>query len=428
MKASFYNLHFDYKGRKFIYNTLSTSLIAIDEKTSENLEKSKVELIDKDTLCQLEKQGMVVDNNLDETVVYETFYNEMQYCGIKDELRLVFIPTYSCNLKCVYCFEVCSTCKPINLTGIDQIVKFIQRQLAANLRYRKLSIVLFGGEPLICVNECIYLCKSLSLLAQQNGIEFVTKISTNSLLITPDVIKKLFIPYKMRIQITLDGGKAYHNKRRVYRDGKGTYSQILDSIRLLNYYGIKNEIDLRINVDKNNIESVEEVLNDVHGKVGYVYIGLLRAVGNNKEHISDCISDNDYVLKYRPKLEPIFKKFGKKIHYGDFGKKHSCALNSGNSYIIDSNLDVYRCDNLIGNPKYSIGKIIDGVLHKTSEYYNQRTWSPFKFEKCKLCKRLPVCAASCAFLCLLKNGSMNVPTCYITEEQLIEKVKQYISR
>lgn len=78
MKASFYKLHFDYKDRKFIYNTLSTSLIAIDKKTSENLEKSKVELIDKDILCQLEKRGMVVDNNLDETVVYVSPFIEYQ--------------------------------------------------------------------------------------------------------------------------------------------------------------------------------------------------------------------------------------------------------------------------------------------------------------------------------------------------------------
>lgn len=279
---------------------------------------------------------------------------------------------------------------------------------------------------MLCANECIMLCDALHTLCKEVGIAFESKISTNAVLVTSEIVQKLFVPNNMRIQITMDGCRQFHDQRRIYKTGVGTYDKILKSINLINDYGLKSSIDLRINVDKNNIDTLEEVIADVYDKVGYIYVGLLRAAGNNKGRLSDCISDNDYILKYRPQIEPLFKKYGKQLHYGAFGKKHSCALNSGNSYIVDCNLDVYKCDNLIGQSKYSVGKIADGLLKRNSEYYNQRTWSPFHFDKCKKCNRLPACTASCAYLCLSKNGSMNKPVCYVTEEQLVCKIKQYI--
>ena len=428
MKASFYNLLFEHNGKRYVYNTLTTALASIDEKTSTILQKSNVAHIPAEVKNSLHTQGFIVEDDLDEVAAYECYYNEAQYSGFRDELRIVFVPTYNCNLRCVYCFEDCNIHTSIKGDDIQQIVAFAKKQLSSNNRYKKISLVLFGGEPLLCADQCITLCNSLSLVATEYGIEMSTKISTNALLINQKIIEELFIPTNMRIQITMDGNRAFHDKRRIYRSGEGTYDKILESITLLNKYGIKDAIDLRINVDKNNLNSLEEVIRDIYNKVGYIYIGLLRAVGNNLERVSDCISDNDYILKYRPMLEPLFNKYGKQLHYGDFGKKHACALNSGNSYIIDCNLDVYKCDNLIGQPQYAVGKVIEGELRRKPMYYKQRTWSPFKFEKCRKCNLLPACTASCAYLCLLKNGSMDTPLCAFTEEEFIGKIKQFLDR
>ena len=426
MKSSFYNIYFKHKEKNYVYNVLTTSLISIDERTFLSLKKSEIDIISTGLLGQLYKQGIIVDDGLNEISVYECYYNESQYGGFRDELRIVFVPTYNCNLKCVYCFEDCSNNNRINKNDVYQIIEFTKNQLHANRHYQRLSVVLFGGEPLLCADECIMLCNALQALSREVGIEFESKISTNAVLITSEPVQKLFVPSNMKIQITMDGSRQYHDQRRIYKSGEGTYDKILKSINLLNEHGLKNNIDLRINVDKINIDTLEDALADVYDKVGYIYVGLLRAAGNNKERISDCISDNDYILTYRPQLEPLFKKYGKQLHYGSFGKKHSCALNSNNSFIVDCNLDVYKCDNLIGQSKYSVGKIVDGFLQKTSEYYNQRTWTPFHFDKCRKCNRLPACTASCAYLCLSKNGSMNKPVCYVTEEQLVCKIKQYI--
>lgn len=426
MKVSYYNIYFKHKDKNYVYNTLTTSLLSLDDKTVELLQNKQIDKISEETQGKLYEQNIIVDDTLDELAAYEYYYNTTQYCGFKDELRLVFVPTYNCNLRCVYCFEECHSHKIINQTDIIQIVAFVKEQLQANPLYKKLSVVLFGGEPLLCADQCATLCDMLSSLSRELGLEMSTKISTNAILITPEIIQELFIPNKMRIQITMDGNKGFHNQRRIYKNGMGTYDKIINSIKLLNEYGIKDTIDLRINVDKNNIEAIDEVLQDIHDKVGYIYVGLLRAVGNNLERVSDCISDNDYILYYRPILEPLFKRYGKNLRYGDFGKKHACALNSGNSFIVDCDLKVYKCDNLIGQMQYAVGEIMNGHFKTSPEYYSQRTWSPFHFEKCRNCILLPACTASCAYLCLLKNNSMNKPVCAVSKEQLIGRIKQYI--
>lgn len=426
MKSSFYNICFSHRDKNYIYNTLTTTLISVDNQVLNAIKGDNLSTLSADILSRLESQKIIVEDELDELAVYENYYNTSQYGATSEELRIVFIPTYNCNLKCTYCFEDCSLHSTITEENVEEVFEFIANQLSLNHSYHRISLVLFGGEPLLCTRECVSMCDKIREYCNSNSLDFESKIITNGILIDTEIIDTLILPNQMRIQITMDGVKDVHNSRRVHRNGKGTYDEILKAIDILNKFKLNGSIDLRINVDKNNISTIEGVLKDVYDKVDYIYIGLLRAEGSNKERLSDCISDNDYVLKYRPALESIFNKYGKKLHYSSFGKKHSCALNSGNSFIVDCNLDVYKCDNLVGRPAFSVGKIRNGELIKNSQYYSQRTWSPLHFESCRKCNKLPACTSSCAYLCLSKNGSISKPLCAMTDNQLIEKIRQYI--
>ena len=426
MKTSFYNIYFQHNGKYYVYNTLTTSLVSLDETTQRNLKISKLENLPTEVIGNLIKQGLIVDDNMDELAVFECYYNESQYGGFRDELRVVLIPTYNCNLKCTYCFEECSSKKNMGENEIRQVLEFVKNQFSTTRNYKKISLILFGGEPLLCSKACITMSDALKLFASENDVYLSTMIITNAVLLNMGIINDLIIPTNMKVQITLDGSRRFHDERRIQKNGVGTYDRIIDSLNLLNKMGVRDNIDLRINVDKKNIGELEEVLKDVNEKVGYIYIGLLRAAGNNKERVSDCISDNEYIIYYRPQLAPLFKKYGKKLHFGGFGKKHSCAMNGGNSFIIDPHLNVYKCDNLVGKPEFAIGKISNGMLEKNAAYYIQRSWSPLHFERCRKCNRLPACTASCAYLCLVNNGSMNKPYCAVTESQLIGKITRYL--
>ncbi len=56
------------------------------------------------------------------------------------------------------------------------------------------------------------------------------------------------------IQVTLDGERKIHNKRRVFHDGSGSFDAIWQNIRLALEKQI--EVYIRVNVDSDNLESL----------------------------------------------------------------------------------------------------------------------------------------------------------------------------
>jgi len=429
MKPSIYNIFFDFNSCSYVYNTLSSAILALTPDIVDYLKAGNIDALQDDIKKILNKNGIIVDTEYNEYSVYEYYYNSIQYNTATEELRIVILPTYQCNLCCTYCFEDCKSISyKLTAEKITSIIQFIENEIRTPQRmYKRISLVLFGGEPLLCKKECLLLTEQIKNLTEKNSLDFISKIITNATLIDESIINQLILPYKMRIQITLDGNRQIHDERRKYKSGHGSFDQIKRAIQLLNTYGCKELIDLRLNIDKENLDCLESMFADFHDLCGYMYIGLLRAMGNNACNSDTCITDNDYLINIRPALKPLYKKYKKELHYVPFGKKRPCALNRPGCFIIDPDLYVYKCDNLVGMKQFSVGKITDGKLVKSAQYYNQLTWSPFHFEKCKTCKLLPVCASDCAYRCFSYAGTLFKPHCAMTEQQLIEKIKIYIA-
>lgn len=409
-----------------MYNTLTTALLKITHEAKTYLTNGNLSNADDNTISALKQAGIIVEDDLDELAAYRYFYNSMQYSEVHEELKIVVVPTYSCNLKCFYCFEECGHLgSKIDEDKVSQILRFVEHQLQIHHSYKKLSLILFGGEPLICKKQCIEFCQKLSTLLATRAISFAPKIITNATLLDDEVISKLIIPYNMGIQVTLDGIEEQHNQRKLYKSGEGSYLHIVQAIELLNQYGCKNNIDLRLNIDKDNIDCIEPIFDAFHDKVKIIYIGLLRPYGNNSCHTDACISENDFQINYRTQVLPILKKYGMANNTLNVGKQHPCGMNRKNTFVIDPFLDVYKCENFLGDKSHAIGHISDGQLQTYPEYYKQVAWTPFN-DKCNKCALLPACAGSCPHLCFMENGDMNKPLCNMSKKQLIMKLCNYI--
>jgi uncharacterized protein len=66
------------------------------------------------------------------------------------------------------------------------------------------------------------------------------------------------------IQITLDGPQDVHDKRRPLKSGQGTFEKILTNIE--ENIDIMPNVSLRINVDKENVSRVNEILDELEIK------------------------------------------------------------------------------------------------------------------------------------------------------------------
>ena len=99
----------------------------------------------------------------------------------------------------------------------------------------------------------------------KNNIEYNAFIITNASLLTDDDIIAFKNYHIKGAQVTIDGPQKIHDKRRISCNGKSTFNLLINNIdKLLN-----NDLDviLRINVDKENVNSLDELLNIIKKRI-----------------------------------------------------------------------------------------------------------------------------------------------------------------
>jgi uncharacterized protein len=148
----------------------------------------------------------------------------------------VLTSTY-CNLGCGYCFQntgqdLSGGTRPPRISHTrltaetaETILRFTrQRMDAAGLS--KLTIMLFGGEPLLNPRGCV----ELLTRAAGYGLTSASMIS-NTTLLTPPLARQLSELGLKTVQVTFDGDREDHDRIRVQRTKGGTFDQIVRNIQ-----------------------------------------------------------------------------------------------------------------------------------------------------------------------------------------------------
>jgi uncharacterized protein len=232
-------------GEYFIVNLLSGNADIIDEKTHQSILENSFE-----NQSELLEKGYLVKPD-EEQKLFRSRYLDFLDSREGDEVQIFFVPWYSCNFSCSYCYQDEYSNEKSVLT--HEIIDTFFTQIKQQFGIRKKYITLFGGEPLLTGNHHKGLITYfLEKLAENNlQVAIVTNgFSLNEYLpfFTKSIIRE--------IQVTLDGTADIHNKRRFLKDKSPTFSKISEGVDLL----LKNEIpvNLRMVVDKENLENLPE--------------------------------------------------------------------------------------------------------------------------------------------------------------------------
>ncbi len=427
MKNSKFNIPFTIGDERFVYNTLSTSIISLDEETRMCLETGTYNKLPQDVITVLKQNGFIVDKETDETKIYNYYYETTRFADSLNKLDLIILPTYFCNLSCTYCIQDCyKENSKIQKKGINSIIRFAEMQLAQS-SITRVMFSLYGGEPLLAKKECIELTDRIRKLTEKYSTPLDTYIVTNGTLIDQEVIDRLFIPNKMYMQISIDGLKESHNRKRTYKNHNGTYDKITQNLENLLTNGLKEFVTLRINIDQENISEAERIIETFRPYSDDIYFGLLTPQGHNINNAQNCISSKDCASKHDYEFTQALKRYGINPIGSKFGKKMPCADNSENKYMIDPYLDIYKCDLLLGKKEYRVGFLNEtGKLNLLPQFYEQMTRTPFNFIECTNCILLPSCAGGCAAKAAIEKGSFNKPYCEITKEELVDYIKNFV--
>jgi len=348
-------------------------------------------------------------------------------------LHYMVIPTYYCNLACIYCYEKGIKKNPefISEKALSKLFHAINLIEAAKKSNVKSILTIFGGEPLLSIK------REFDIIAQ------IVKESREQNLALNVVTNGVGIPHYLSllkefnsIQITFDGDKSTHDKYRIFPNGKGTFDIIINNLcSLLDEISTKTHIALRLHVHRGKENSVYNL---------YCYlkeIGILKRknvhlyvmpVHNylDQSLLTEGIKNELESLLYLVKNFPSMSKeviiaghsFATSLNYLInrnniyFPKFRHCEANI-NQYVFDLYGDIYPCDVVVGIKKFSVGKFIPNL-----QFYDSfKKWREtcILTLPCKECSYALLCGGGCNALTLLKDKKLRNRTCsYITKEIL----------
>ncbi len=153
-------------------------------------------------------------------------------------LQLTLGVTEDCNLACKYCIYSdayantrSSSKKRMDFTTAKRALDYYVSLLEEGKRYnplRKFTIGFYGGEPLLnfrMIKKCVQYMKKT-----YPEIDPSYSITTNGTLLVKD--KAAFLmEHSFAIAVSIDGPQEEHDRNRMYRNGNGTFSDVMKNVK-----------------------------------------------------------------------------------------------------------------------------------------------------------------------------------------------------
>lgn len=374
-----------------LFNTMSLAFIRINEQDIDMWNKLR-EAPDSYTNFQnydfLIKARILVDNQEDDLNVYLADVLKNRYNS--SDMALTILPTRGCNFGCIYCYE---QDRP-NVLMNEQTEKAIVKFVCSNSNLKRLSVVWYGGEPLLNFDSMVRLTK----MFKQLNIEYSAKIVSNGYLLTKekaDLMKDLAI---RNIQITFDGSEEIHNQRRFLLGGQPTYRKIMDNLKYLLSINKEITIDIRTNIDRRNKDDYNKFYQDFKSEINdkrvTMYPGFVSDLLS-----SECVSPEFNISEGGYKAQfilDIFDKYGIEIKsFLPKYRRHSCVASKYFAFVIGPEGELYKCWRMVGNQKETIGNVNDGSLDmvKFSKYLIGADYT--LDSKCLQCEFITLCGGGC---------------------------------
>ncbi len=402
-----------------IYNARTGALAVLTPQNYsqlKNLEEHNLPITDKNFEKQLLQCGYLLPKDFDE--LQQIKYDMLQNRFNPVYMDLTIAPTLACNFRCIYCFEKGQRrSQTMSEQTIQKIISFVRAQ--AN-HLEELSITWYGGEPLLALPQLESISKQLWDLCDEFHINYSSSIITNGYLLDVNTANILKNNHVDEIQITIDGPKPIHDKRRPLANDGGTFDTIME--HLLQIKGIL-PVNIRINTDYENREQINDVM-DFFRKNGLmeditVYLGLVTP-SNGQYEGSKCMTDKAYSkfnLRFMQDNDiPL-------MYLYPAPKNNYCTADHVNSWVIDPHGDMYKCWIDIGIPKRRAASL------KTEEQpvnlplrNHYMLYDPTEDTRCKNCKHLPLCMGGCPHN-RMENLNICVQYKYNLDEYLMECTK-----
>lgn len=409
------------ESKRILYSTKTGTSMMVNDDLYTRLVSEDFENISLTTLNKLFSLELIVPKSENE---FKSILEQNK--GAITELEVLGItiqPTSNCQLGCHYCGQV-HTKENTSDDLQAKILSRIDNKLTKGTRYKSLSVMWYGGEPLLGYNQIKSMSTQLVEMSKRHNVTYVASMITNGLSLKPEIFKELYLKQNVfSFQITVDGTKEHHDKRRITKEGKATYDIILSNIlkitSLPEYKRYnKTPIVLRVNIDKTNYHSVTDLLDILAGYElqDKIYLNFSPVInwGDLKCGEEAGLSKEEYS---KLEIELLMYSIRKGFTVPEMIPERThqpCMVVDKDSEVYDAQGNIYPCYEFSYTPFYDNKEHTIGNLKLPEETYNNnvktRDWFDSEIEKgsswCKGCKFFPVCGGGC-----VKKWYVDEPAC-----------------
>ena len=323
---------------------------------------------------------------------------------------------HTCNLNCTYCFAAQG-----KYHGERALMSFETGKRALDFlvensgKRRNLEVDFFGGEPLMNFEVVKQLVAYARSIEDKCGKHFRFTLTTNGVLLDDEVTE--FANRECHnVVLSLDGRKEVHDRLRKTINGKGSYDTIVPKFqKFVKARGDKGYY-VRGTFTHNNTDFTNDIFH--MADLGFTELSMEPVV---------CAPGEEYALTEEdlPVLFEQYEILAKEMlrreregrpftfyHYmldltgGPCIYKRISGCGSGTEYLAVTPWgELYPCHQFVGDPKYSMGNIWDGVTNKALQD-EFKLCNAYARPDCKDCCAKLYCSGGCAANAYHATGSI----------------------
>ena len=351
--------------------------------------------------------------------------------------------TEQCNLKCLYCY-VGSGPSKTNYMSKETAVCVASEMLRLNAdNDQKITFVFHGGEPTLNLDTVEAMCEFLA----PHRDRVVFQLQTNAANVTDRFIS-LVKKYDIQLGISIDGVGEVHDATRICGNGKGSFDRVAEGIARLQ--AEKISFGALTVLNRNNYRHIPELMDYLaeHGINSAAFLRLLEA-GREDEHpelllngdeVFECYQEIlDWLIAYNSAHNKAFEErtISNIVKIIATGRRDYMCMRKPcgagrNTLGVDTEGDVYPCDNLIGEPGLCMGNLTEQSLKSMVES------SPVvkrldqtiaeKTAECQSCVWESICCGVCSAQCYLSGHSSAAEEaeCAFLRKMIPELFRRYV--
>ena len=323
---------------------------------------------------------------------------------------------HTCNLSCSYCFASQGKYQGERALMSFEVGKQALDFLVAHSGTRRnLEVDFFGGEPLMnwqVVKDLVAYARSLEPVHNKN---FRFTLTTNGVLLDDEVID--FCNKEMHnVVLSLDGRKEVHDRFRKDYAGNGSYDAIVPKFQhFVERRGDKSYY-IRGTYTHHNTDFVHDILH--MADLGFTELSMEPVVCPPDDPCALTQEDlpvlfdqyeqlaREMLRRQREGRPFTFYHYILDLKHGPCIYKRISGCGSGTEYMAVTPWgELFPCHQFVGDPKYSLGNIWDGVTN-TAVQDEFRSCNAYARPECADCWARLYCSGGCAANSYHASGSI----------------------